>query len=103
MSSGARYLSARQGAADHRLAAAIAADTGSARQARVSTTAAEYHERNAPSIRAQLHAARKLGLGGTAGRLPANYHGDSQTAPTSSASVPSVVKYPHGSIRSSQN
>ena len=92
MSSGAMYLNARQGAADHRLAAAIAEQNGNARQARVSTTAAAFHDRRGDQVRSQLLAARKLGLGGTAGRLPANYHGDSQTAPTSSASVPSVVQ-----------
>lgn len=73
MSSGARYLNARQSAADHRFAAAIAEDTGATRQARVSLTAAEYHERNAAAIRSQLLAARKLGLRGTAGQLPRGY------------------------------
>lgn len=71
--SGAMYLCARQGAADHRLAAAIAADTGSPRQAHVSAKAAEYHQRNAAAIREQLLAARKLGLRGSAGQLPRGY------------------------------
>lgn len=76
MTSGAMYLNARQGAADHRLAAEIAAESGNYRQAYFSSSAAVYHDRNADEIRAQLAAARKLGLGGSAGKLPKGYFAD---------------------------
>lgn len=75
---GAMYLSARQGAADHRLAAEIAAESGNYRQAYFSSSASSFHDQRAEQVRSELAAARKLGLGGTAGKLPRNYHGDSQ-------------------------
>lgn len=92
MSAGAMYLSARQGAADHRLAAGMAAKSGNYRQAYFSSSAAAFHDRNAAEIRTQLHASRMLGLGGSAGRVPANYFSDAPTPPASVRSVPSVVK-----------
>lgn len=76
--SGALYLSARQGAADHRIAAGIAAAVGHTATTHRHACAAEYHDRNAAEIRAQLAAARRLGLPGSAGTVPAGYHGDSQ-------------------------
>jgi hypothetical protein len=82
------YLNARQAAADHRLAAGFSAATGNLRQAHTSSEAADYHDRRADQVRSQLVAARKLGLGGSAGLLPRNYHGDSTIADPLDRDVP---------------
>ena len=70
--SGAMYLNHRNAAALHR----FAAEHASPRQAPISTAAAEYHDRRAEQVRSQLAAARKLGLRGSAGTVPAAYFAD---------------------------
>jgi hypothetical protein len=71
MSAGAMYLNARQAAAEHRLAAGIAAESGHQRQAGVSTTAAAYHARRADEIRAAFRARPAA-----RSRMPRGYFAD---------------------------
>jgi hypothetical protein len=81
MSAGAMYLNARQSAQDCRLAAGLAAAHGFTRQLQPALDGVAYHDRKAAEIRAQLAAARKLGLRGSAGTVPTGYFAD---APCSS-------------------
>lgn len=76
MISGAMYLNHRGAAVTHRLAARTALEIGSPRQLHASVEAARYNDRRADEIRAQLSAARKLGLRGSAGTVPAGYFAD---------------------------
>lgn len=76
MSSGAMYLNHRNAAETHRLAARTALEIGSHRQFHASIAASAYNENRADEIRAQLTAARRLGLRGSAGTVPAGYFAD---------------------------
>lgn len=76
---GAMYLSAIQAAADHRIAAGLALADGHTETAHRYATAAEQYDAQAAAARErghQLYAARKLRLGGNAGRLPPGYFAD---------------------------
>ena len=76
MSAGAMYLNHRNAAETHRLAGRIALEIGSHRQFHASIAASAYHDAEAARIRSQLAAARKLGLRGSAGTVPAGYFAD---------------------------
>jgi hypothetical protein len=70
------YLRATQAAAEHRIAAGLAAAAGHTATADRYATAAEQYEAKAAEARSlghQLYAARKLGLRGSAGAVPPGY------------------------------
>jgi len=78
---GTLYGIHRQGAADYRLAAGLAAAGGHTATAHRYAEAAEYHDRRADQVRSELLAARKIGMGGSAGVLPKDYMSDAPTLP----------------------
>lgn len=73
MSYGARYLAVRDAEALCRLGQHMAEADECRHQAPVFAAGAAHHAAEAASLRQQLLAARKLGLGGSAGQLPKNY------------------------------
>ena len=85
MSYGARYLAACDAAALCRMAHRMAVDDECHFQAPVFAREATHHEAEAASLRQQLLAARKLGMGGSAGKFPPGYFDD---APSRGESTP---------------
>ena len=73
MSYGETYLNHRNAAELCLMAEAIALQNGNLPAARRESDAAAFHTRRADQVRSELLAARKLGLGGSAGQLPKNY------------------------------
>ena len=75
--SGALYLQARDSAAFCRTLHAMAVEDECHYQAPIFAREAARHEAAASRLRSQLAAARKLGLRGSAGTVPAGYFSDS--------------------------
>ena len=80
--SGAMYLNHRGAAELCRMAHRMAVEDKCHHQAPVFAAQAAHHEAEAALIRSRLAAARKLGLRGTAGAVPAGYFADAPCAAT---------------------